>query len=282
MLRGRRYKSVTRSVYVAADVPITLQVRAEAASLLVPEGVLSHHTALELWNAAGPADEDLHLSVQRDPGITVPRMRGLRVHEVGELECTTRGDLQLTPPDRTFVDLAASVGLVDLVAAGDSLVRRTHITPDAIRARATATTGVRGIRVARQAAGFVRGGVDSPMESRLRLLLVLAGLPEPEVTRPVYFSSGGWLAQPDLSYPVQRIAIEYDGRHHLTDARQWRNDIARREHLEREGWLIRVITATDMYRVPGRVITRIYEDLRQRRHPSLPSHPDFTSLHLFT
>ncbi|MEV0802795.1 DUF559 domain-containing protein [Kribbella sp. NPDC050281] len=104
------------------------------------------------------------------------------------------------------------------------------------------------------------------MESRLRLLLVLDGLPEPEVGRVVLDSDGGWLAQPDLCYPEFKIAIEYDGRHHARDLGQWRRDIRRRENLEREGWLVRVITAHDLLHAPGTVVARISQDLRARGH----------------
>jgi hypothetical protein len=53
VLRSNRFQSVLHSVHVRADVPITPRLRAEAALLLVPDGVLSHHTAMELWGAAG-------------------------------------------------------------------------------------------------------------------------------------------------------------------------------------------------------------------------------------
>jgi len=69
--------------------------------------------------------------------------------------------------------------LTELVTAGDSLVRRAGVEPDRLIEAASSARGVRGARLARQAAALVRRGVDSPMESRLRLLLVLAGLPEP-------------------------------------------------------------------------------------------------------
>jgi hypothetical protein len=105
------------------------------------------------------------------------------------------------------------------------------------------------------------------METRLRLLIVLAGLPEPVIGHVVADSDGGWLARPDLSYPELRIAIEYDGLHHLKDARQWQRDIRRRENLERAGWLVRVITAADLHTAPGTVLARISTDLRTRTHP---------------
>src|SRR5215207_4405344 len=178
MLRGDQYKQVLRSVYVRAEVVISPRVRAEAALVLVPAGVLSHHTALELWGGSGPIDDRLHVSVRRDPKAVLPRVRGLRVHEVQELEVGTSAGLRLTPPVRTFIDLANCCGLTELVTAGDSLVRRAGPSPESFVEKANSTVGARGIRLAREAAALVRRGVDSPMESRLRLLLVLAGLPE--------------------------------------------------------------------------------------------------------
>lgn len=281
VLRSNRFQSVLHSVHVRADVPITPRLRAEAALLLVPDGVLSHHTAMELWGAAGPSSGQVHLSVHRNPKRALPRIREVRIHEVQDLEQMPWDGLTLTSPVRTFIDLAACTDLADLVAAGDSLVRRTGTRPELFRNAAAAKTGARGIRRAREAAELIRLGVDSPMESRLRLLLVLAGLPEPQVGRIVYFSDGGWLAQPDLSYPEQKIAIEYDGRHHLEDVRQWRRDIARRENLEREGWLVRVITAGDLLRSPAVVIGRILEDLHTRGHPGAPAAPDLSYLDRF-
>ncbi|MGY4772541.1 DUF559 domain-containing protein [Kribbella sp. CWNU-51] len=267
VLRGVGYRRVLGSVYVAAHVPVTPRLRAEAALLLTPDAVLSHQTALALWSAEAPAGDDVHVSVRRDPQRTRPRIRGLRVHEVHNLECVLQVGLPLTPPDRTFLDVAPYCDLTELVTAGDSLVRRAGADPEHLREKASAAIGVRGVRLAREAAALVRRGVDSPMESWLRLLLVLAGLPEPEVGRVIYDADGGWLARPDLCYPDLKIAIEYDGQHHLLDIRQWRRDIRRRENLEREGWLVRVITAHDLLQSPDTVIARISQDLRTRHHP---------------
>jgi hypothetical protein len=223
---------------------------------------------LSLWTANARADDVAHISVERSPQLVLPRVGGLRVHEVQLLECELRDGLPLTSPERTFLDLAPYCDLTDLVAAGDSLVRRTAVEPVHLVEAATAAFGVRGIRLAREAAALVRSGVDSPMESRLRLIIVGGGLPEPEIGHVVYDSAGGWLAQPDLAYSDVRLAIEYDGKHHLADPRQWRLDIRRRENLEREGWLVRVFTAQDLQR-PGTVVARIAGDLHARHHPHL-------------
>ncbi|MGW7682562.1 DUF559 domain-containing protein [Kribbella sp. NPDC054772] len=257
------------SVYVGADLAVTSRVQAEAALLLTPGAVASHQTALSLWTGDDRAGAVVHVTVERHPRVSLPRVRGLRVHEVQHLERVLRDGLLTTPPGRTFLDLAPYCDLVELVSAADSLVRRSDLRPEHLIELAAATIGVRGIRLAREAAALVRSGVDSPMESRLRLIIVLNGLPEPRIGHVVTDSAGGWIARPDLSYPELKVAIEYDGQHHLGDARQWRQDIRRRENLEREGWLVRVITAYELLQTPGTVVARISEDLRTRRHPRL-------------
>jgi hypothetical protein len=271
VLRGAEYRRVLGSVYVAAPIAVTPRLRAEAALLLTPGAVVSHHTALSLWNADGPTNTDVHVSVRRDPHLVLPRVQGLRVHEVQNLESVTHEGLLVSPPPRTFLDLAPYCDLTELVTAGDSLVRRTSVDPEQLIALTSAAIGVRNVRLAREAAALVRSGVDSPMESRLRLLIVLAGLPEPVVGYTILDSAGGWLARPDLSYPDpdRMIAIEYDGKHHLRDLRQWRQDIRRRENLEREGWLVRVITAHDLLQAPNTIIARLSQDLHSRSHRPL-------------
>ncbi|GAA3131802.1 hypothetical protein JOF29_005307 [Kribbella aluminosa] len=271
VLRGPRYRRVLGSTYVEAQVAVTPRLRAEAALALTPGAVVSHHTAFGLWTADDRPTDDgvVHLTVERDPHRVLPRVDGLRVHEVQHLDRVLREGLPLTPPDRTFLDLAPYHDLTGLVTAGDSLVRRTDLEPERLIDLTTAAIGVRGVRLAREAAALVRRGVDSPMESRLRLLLVLSGLPEPQVGYVVSDPAGGWLAQPDLSYPEIKFGIEYDGQHHLVDAHQWRQDIRRRENMEREGWLVRVITAHDLFQIPQTVVARISQDLYARHHPLL-------------
>lgn len=123
--------------------------------------------------------------------------------------------------------------------------------------------------------------MDSPPETRTRLLLVLAGLPEPVVGHDVSLPDGGWIARPDLSYPSYRIAIEYDGRHHVDDHRQWRRDIFRRENLAAAGWLVIEITAYDLHQRPLTVIRRVLSALHQRSHPQAPAAPGWDWLPYF-
>jgi hypothetical protein len=94
------------------------------------------------------------------------------------------------------------------------------------------------------------------METRLRMLLVLAGLPEPVVNHPIRDESGRVVYRLDLSYPEWRIAVEYDGRQHADSTHQWRWDVRRREELEGDGWRLVVVLGTDLYR-PARILERL-------------------------
>jgi hypothetical protein len=158
----------------------------------------------------------------------------------------------VTSPVATFLDLAAHLDDTEVLAVGDAIVRRGLATVEALVEAAETSRQRRGSARARRVAALVRAGVDSPMESLLRYVLGTAGLPEPTINANAYDSHGGWIARPDLSYPAKRMAIEYDGRHHFDDRRQWANDIARRHNLEDEGWVVRTATARDVFVQPGR------------------------------
>jgi hypothetical protein len=78
-------------------------------------------------------------------------------------------------------------------------------------------------------------GSDSPQESLLRLAIVGAGLPEPELNVPIISADGARHHEPDLSYRRYRIGIEYEGEHHGDEAQIVR-DIARSEKYRVLGW----------------------------------------------
>jgi hypothetical protein len=142
----------------------------------VPRGsYISHHTAAELWGAAPPADGATHVTLPSAFGRLV--RQGVSSHYRNESAQTTlRKGLPISTPEQTFLDLAAiGVGLVDLVVVADGLIKAGHTSSELLIAAAGQGSG-RGCRLARRAASLAREAVDSPQETRLRLLVVLAGL----------------------------------------------------------------------------------------------------------
>ena len=102
------------------------------------------------------------------------------------------------------------------------------------------------------------------MESRLRMLVVLAGLPEPVVNHLIRSDIGDWAVRFDLAFPELKVAIEYDGRQHAESTGQWVRDVGRREWLDNEGWRLLVVLSGDIYRHPSKTLERIVGALRDR------------------
>lgn len=74
----------------------------------------------------------------------------------------------------------------------------------------------------------------------------------------------------DLSYPALKLAVEYDGRQHADDPKQWNRDLERREELDDEEWRILVVTSKGIYREPARTIERVRNALVKRGCDSVP------------
>jgi hypothetical protein len=263
-LLGPGFRKILYDAYVVASVPITIHLRAEAAiGASPPSTYVSHFTAAELWGGVVPTVPEVHVS---GPDQTHRcRRRGVKAHiSDGRPPPTRHRGLPIATPTQTFLDLAgAGLTLVDLVVLGDSLVKADRVTPEQLVEAAKHWTG-RGARLARRASSFVRKGVDSPMESRLRMLIVLAGLPEPQVNKILLRADGSWWMRFDLYYAAFKVLVEYDGRQHAEDTTQWQHDLARRETLDAMGFRLLVITKADFYGSPEQVLVRIRDVLVER------------------
>ena len=55
---------------------------------------------------------------------------------------------------------------------------------------------------------------ESPMETRLRWMLIQAGLPKPQVQTELRNHEGRFVGRADLYYPSARPVVEYDGANH--------------------------------------------------------------------
>lgn len=182
----------------------------------------------------------------------------VRVRRTVELPSCTRSVLDPVP---ALVAARADLGLVELVTAGDWLVREGRATQPEVSAGLAAATG-RHCRLAKRAAGLVRAGSESPQESRLRLLLVLAGLPEPEPNVELHHG-GRFLARVDLYLRAWRIAAEYEGDHHRTDPATFAKDLGRYERLVSAG-VVPVRVAKVHLQDPRAVVRRIHVALVAR------------------
>jgi hypothetical protein len=173
------------------------------------------------------------------PHVIVHRMK------LYDDEITLLDGIPITTPERTWLDLAEMLTVDELVVAGDSCVRVPRpefegrdvplCSLEDLQRMIDRHKGKRGLRKAKEAIALIRVGSDSPQESLLRLAMVRAGLPEPELNVPIIDDAGTLHHEPDLSYRKYSIGIEYEGEQH-GDEGQIVRDIARSEKYTALGW----------------------------------------------
>lgn len=179
-----------------------------------------------------------------------------------------RDGVRLSAPVQVFVELATLIPLVDLVVVGDHMVRNGLVSLATLLQYCAGASGPGAVQ-AREAAGYVRERVDSPMETRLRMLIVLAGLPEPEVNPTV--GDGVEFRKYDLCYRRSKTIVEYDGRLHIEREQQWESDLERREAIDDDAWRIVVVVAKGVYKKPGDTLARLHRILLSRGEPGVPA-----------
>lgn len=268
-LRGPRFRRIFHGVYIHASVPENPLIRTLAALLIHPaDAFASHVSAARMYSVAVPHLPEEHVSVfakadrRRRPGIRN------HVAKLGTPVAVVSG-MRVSQPTQLFLELAQILGLIDLVVVGDELVRRKLATPEQLVAACAASSDACAL-AARRAVAYVRRRVDSPMETRLRMLLALAGLPAPEVNHEVFHEDGRVRYRFDLCYPDLMLVVEYDGRFHREDLDQWDSDTARRDWLDDNEWRIVPVFSRGIYRRPDQTIARVLHALRSRGCTTLP------------
>ena len=228
--------------------PRTIAERFAMLSLVRPGLLLSHCSAALVWDLPVPRSCEhpaLHVTA---PGTRL-RRPGVVAHR-GVREADRVAGVPVTSLADTWIDLAASLPLADLVVLGDAVVRRLG-SIDPLRQRAGRR--VPGVVRAREALEWMRLGSRSAMETRSRVLFARAGLPEPALNAEIHDPDGGWLATSDLVWRERRVVGEYQGAHHFGDYARGDDDILRRRLIEGIGWVFVDFTKDDYYARPRRV-----------------------------
>ncbi|MFC4948284.1 endonuclease domain-containing protein [Pseudonocardia sp. GCM10023141] len=266
VLRGPRYVRQFPDVYVArTDEQARLDLRSHAAYRLVEgRGVLSGYSAAEVLGVScaaegAPAEVTVPGGGQRaHPGLLVRR------NELAPGEIRQIGSLRTTTALRTAFDLALQPDLTEAVVAVDALADKGRFSPDLLLHFAVHCPRTRNKSRLATVLAHASPYAGSPMESRLRMLLVLAGLPRPRVQWMVqdeHARTAIWL---DLAYPEQRVGIEYEGGDHVTPEVVLR-DAGRYTRLVDRGWRIYRYPKYDVYGEPERIVGEVARALQRLR-----------------
>lgn len=242
------------------DVWISHVTAARIHQLPLPDRLL-RETTVHLSHAAGTTRR-----------IRRPEVTSHRVRVLPEQLVRWKG-AWLSSRVRTWWDLATLLTEEELVIVGDHLLRRPYrsfearSTPFAVVTelqRIVEQMGkVPGRRPALAALALMRVGSDSATETRLRLALVRAGLPEPALQVP---ARPDWRHSPcaDMGYPDWRIALEYDGGTHFTPEKA-RSDQRRDNIFISAGWTVLHFNAVDDAEGFSSAVRQVRELIARRR-----------------
>jgi very-short-patch-repair endonuclease len=200
----------------------------------------------------------MEATIRPDAGVSALAGIALRRCDLyaGEIVCI-RG-LPATSIARTIADLAGRISLTEAVVIADAALHNRRIRLAQLKVWASANGGRRGIRGLRRVLELAEPASESPMESRLRMVLFLGGLPRPKAQVAIYNRDGRFVGRPDLFYPEHRLGIEYDGGVHREALAQ---DNRRQNALLRAGVRLLRFTAGDVLGSPASVVGQVREML---------------------
>jgi hypothetical protein len=256
----RDYRALYRNVYLPKDATLTALTRARAAWLW--SGGAATMTGLSAaavlgtkWLDAGEPAELRRSNRHAPPGIVI------RSYDLDDREVFVRNGIRITTPERTAFDIGRSMSVNRSIPILDALSHATNFKVADVVSHAVARPGSRGIRRLQSVSKLVDGGAESPQESRVRLLLVAAGLPRPETQIEFTDESGMARIRVDMGWREWRVAVEYDGVQHWADRYQRSWDIDRIAILEAMGWAVVRISA-EMLSRPEVIVERVRSKLR--------------------
>jgi len=162
--------------------------------------------------------------------------------------------MRATSMARTLRDLSIRLTLTEAVVVTDMALHARLISPQALMASVDASTGLQGVRTLREAVEHAEPASESPMETRLRMLLVLSGLPRPEAQVSIRDRLHRFVGRPDLYYRDQRLGLEYDGGIHRDTLA---GDNRRQNRLLDAGVRLLRFTASDIFQTPDMVVSLV-------------------------
>ncbi len=251
MVRDRTVRTVLYDVYASADLLDTVEVRVQAAGLVVrPWVVVVDRTAAWLHGVdvfdyreleiLPPVETCVH------PGRPRVRRRNCRGGErdLAERDIQRIGDLWVTTPLRTALDLGCALSRRSALACLDAFLRLGCFQPQDLRRELPRYRGRRGVVQLRELVMLADAGAESSGESWTRLCIIDAGLPPPYTQWPIE-ADGRTIFRLDLAYPRHRVCVEYDGEEFHSSAEARQHDEARRQWLRDHGWTVIVVGKHD-------------------------------------
>jgi 8-oxo-dGTP pyrophosphatase MutT (NUDIX family) len=259
-LRGSSWRRIGSRLYQASGAPKDHWALIDAHRRMLPaSAVFMGLTAAWMHGLDVEPARPVEVALPKDTHLR--RRDGLliRYPNVTDEVVKIKG-IPATSLSRTLLDLSATLTPVEALVAIDMACHANFIDQDALRVYADEVKGRRGAGRLRRLAGHA-APAESPMETRLRWLLIEAGLPVPEVQTDLYDESGHFLGRADLYYPQAQLVIEFDGGNHRD---RLVGDNRRQNLLQQAGYTILRFTGPDLYGRPNNVVALVTAALKRQ------------------
>jgi very-short-patch-repair endonuclease len=174
-------------------------------------------------------------------------------YEIPPNEIVSVRGFRATALPRTLTSLCLRRPALEALVAIDMALRLRLVDSDALGKYAEAANGRAGAARLRSLA-LLAAPAESPMETRLRWLLIQAGLPRPEVQAKLRNGAAQPVARADLYYPAKRLVLEYDGGNHRERLVE---DNRRQNLLINAGFQVLRFTAADIHGRPEIVVAQV-------------------------
>jgi len=241
-------------------------MRLAAARLVLPaHAVLCGLTAAWVHGADVRREDDLDVHVGFPKGRRLRRRDGLDVCQetLDESDWAEIDGVRVTTPLRTTFDCLRWLRGVDRLVVADALTHAGLVTLPELQAYFSSKRRLRNLRIAELLLDDIEPLTESPMETRLRFVLVDGGLPRPVAQHDIFRAEDGtFIGRADFAYPEHKVVVEYDGAWHWV---QRRADERRRTAMRLAGWVVLVFDADDVYGDPDRVVREVRAALRARQ-----------------
>ncbi len=261
-LRGAGYRRLGAGLYRWVGLQASPNVMLSAVARRLPDGAaFSGRTAAWLHGLDVTPCDPVEVTIPEPMGSG--RRAGANVCRsvLAREEIVVRRRLPTTSALRTVVDLGGRDPLTEGVVAADLFLHAGLVTVAELHTYVAEHPGAKGVARLRRVVGLVEPKSESAMETRLRMLLVLAGFRPPEVQVSIHDDQGRFLGRPDLLYRLQGLAIEYDGGNHRD---RMVEDNRRQNGLIGAGLRLLRFTAADVYGNPDLVAMQVRHALTAR------------------
>jgi very-short-patch-repair endonuclease len=254
-LEGASWKRLGPSTYVWAGLAADPMHQLEAALRRLPFGAaFSGLTAAWLHGLDVAPCNPIEATVPEGAGVSARSGISLRRSDLPKGHVVTLRGLPATSMARTLGDLCARLSLTEAVVITDAALHSRRIQLDRLARWALENAGRRGMPKLRKVVGLAEPAAESPMESRLRMVIVQAGLPRPRAQVAIHDRWGRFVGRPDLYYERQKLGIEYDGGTHRDALVE---DNRRQNRLLDAGVRLLRFTGPDVLGQPDRIVMEV-------------------------